>query len=190
MKNISLVLNGVLIVAVGILYYLHFAGKKSGTSLDSKKASQIVFVNSDSLLQNYEYIKDAKKELDDRHQKAEADFSAKGEAFQNKVKSFQERAKAMTPNEIQATEKSLKAEEETLMEYKQKLSSELSEKGQAIDEKLFMSIREYLKKNVGGKNYNYVLGYTKGGGILFANDSLDITRSLLEGLNKEYKDKK
>jgi outer membrane protein len=190
MKNLSLILNGVLIVAVGILYYMHFQEKKSGASFDSKKPSQIVFVNSDSLLANYAYIIDAKKELDDRHQKAEADFNAKGEAFQNKVKGFQERAKAMTPDQIQATEKALKDEEEMLMDYKQKLSASLSEKGQEIDDKLFTAIREYLKKNVGGKNYNYVLGYTKGGGILFANDSLDITQSLLEGLNKEYKEKK
>ena len=190
MKNLSLILNGVLIIAVGILYYMHFQEKKSGPSLDSKKPSQIVFVNSDSLLANYEYIKDAKKELDERHNKAEADFNSKGEAFQNKVKSFQEKAKAMTPNEIQATEKALKDEEEMLMDHKQKLGADLTEKGQEIDDKLFTAIREYLKKNVGNKNYNYVLGYTKGGGILFANDSLDITRNLLEGLNREYKDKK
>ena len=187
MKNLSLILNGVLIVAVGILYYMHFSENKSGHSLDSKKSSSIVFVNSDSLLANYEYIKEAKKELEDRHQKAEADFNAKGEAFQNKVKSFQENAKALTPNQIQAKEKELKEEEDMLMQYKQKLTADLTDKGQEIDEKLFTAIRDYLKKNVGGKNYNYVLGYTKGGGILFANDSLDITGSLLEGLNKEYK---
>ena len=190
MKNLSLILNGVLIVAVGILYYMHFAEKKSGSALDSKKPSQIVFVNSDSLLENYEYIKEAKKELNDHRSKAEADFDAKVEAYQIKGKAFQEKVKAMTPNEIQAAEKSLKAEEEALMQYKQKLSSELSDKGQEIDDKLFTAIREYLKKNIGNKSYNYVLGYTKGGGILFANDSLDITHSLLEGLNKEYKEKK
>ena len=106
------------------------------------------------------------------------------------MKSFQQNAKALTPDQIQAAEKSLKAEEESLMEYKQKLTAALSDKGQEIDDKLFSAIREYLKKNVGGKSYNYVLGYTKGGGILYANDSLDITRSLLEGLNKDYKDKK
>ncbi len=189
MKNLSLILNVVLVIAVGILYYLHFSHSKSGNSLDSKKPSQIVFVNSDSLLENYEFIKEAKKELDDRHTKAEADFEAKGEAFQNEVKQFQNNVKSLTPNQIDATEKSLKQKEQALMEYKQQLSSELSQKGQEIDDKLFSAIRDYLKRNVGGKSYNYVLGYTKGGGILFANDSLDITKSLLEGLNKEYKEK-
>lgn len=190
MKNLSLILNAILIIAVGILYYMHFAGKKSGEPIDSKKQSPIVFVNSDSLLENYDYIKQAKKELEEHHQKAEADFNAKGESFQAEIKAFQTKAQSMTPDQIQAAEKDLKAKEDALMQYKDDLTKELAKKEQELDEKLFTSIRDYLKRNVGGKNYNYVLGYTKGGGILYANDSLDITKSLLEGLNKEYKEKK
>ena len=36
------------------------------------------------------------------------------------------------------------------------------------------------------RNYEFILGYQKGGGILLANDSLDITQQILEGLNKKY----
>jgi outer membrane protein len=31
-----------------------------------------------------------------------------------------------------------------------------------------------------------VLSFTKGGGILYANDSLDITKNVVKGLNEEY----
>jgi outer membrane protein len=189
LKNLSLILNAILIIAVSILYYMHFNEKKAAPPLDSQKQSQIVYVNSDSLLDNYEYIIQAKKELEEHHQKAEADFNAKGEAFQNAVKAYQARAQSMTPDQMQYTEKDLKEKEEVLMQYKDELTKELAKKEQELDERLFTAIRDYLKKNVGGKNYNYVLGYTKGGGILYANDSLDITKTLLDGLNKEYREK-
>jgi len=34
-----------------------------------------------------------------------------------------------------------------------------------------------------------VLGYSKGGGILFANADLDVTKKIVEGLNNDYKAK-
>lgn len=169
---------------------MHFNEKKAAPPLDSKKQSQIVYVNSDSLMENYEYIKEAKKEMEAHRQKSEADFNAKGEAFQNAVKAYQSRAQSMTPDQMQFTEKDLKEKEEALMQYKDELTKELAQKEQEMDEKLYTAIKDYLKRNVGGKNYNYVLGYSKGGGILFANDSLDITHSLLDGLNKEFLEKK
>jgi outer membrane protein len=49
-------------------------------------------------------------------------------------------------------------------------------------------VNEFLKHHK-TKSYNFVLGYQKGGGILYANDSLDITREVVVGLNNEYKSK-
>jgi hypothetical protein len=34
--------------------------------------------------------------------------------------------------------------------------------------------------------YQFIFGYTQEGGILLANDSLNITKYVLEGLNKKY----
>jgi outer membrane protein len=54
---------------------------------------------------------------------------------------------------------------------------------------LYAKLSSYLKEYNKGKNYTFILGYQKGGGILFANDSLDITREVLDGLNKEFESK-
>ena len=58
MKNVSLALNAVLIIAVGILYYLHFKQPvETNTISEAPKtvatpvASTIVYVNTDSLLE-------------------------------------------------------------------------------------------------------------------------------------------
>jgi len=32
-----------------------------------------------------------------------------------------------------------------------------------------------------------VIGYSKGGGVLYAKEDLDITQDVLKGLNEEYK---
>ena len=70
MKNLSLILNVVLFVAVGVLYYLHFASNPSSSSgsLTTGPSGdlQIAFINADSILQKYEYLEVKKKQLEER----------------------------------------------------------------------------------------------------------------------------
>ena len=60
MKNLSIVLNVVLFVAVIVLYVLYFSGHKSPeTAMTSKvagtaDATKIVYINTDTLLNNYQ----------------------------------------------------------------------------------------------------------------------------------------
>lgn len=59
MKQASLILNIVLTIAVAFLLYQHFTNKETSTAIISSSDNNgIVFVNSDSLLSNYEYYKD------------------------------------------------------------------------------------------------------------------------------------
>ena len=36
-------------------------------------------------------------------------------------------------------------------------------------------------------NYSYVMGYSEGANLLYVNDSLDITKQVISGLNVQYK---
>ena len=55
------------------------------------------------------------------------------------------------------------------------------------NEELYNNIREYISKTNKANKYEFVLGYSKvGGGILFADPSVDVTNKIIEGLNKEY----
>jgi outer membrane protein len=53
---------------------------------------------------------------------------------------------------------------------------------------LYKQIRAYIEKYNKDNKYEYVLGYSLGGGILFADKSLDVTQKIIEGLNKAYKE--
>ena len=52
MKNISLILNAILLLAVGVLFYLHFAGKATSsdsTAIVSPGELKMAYINSDSV---------------------------------------------------------------------------------------------------------------------------------------------
>ena len=52
--------------------------------------------------------------------------------------------------------------------------------------RLLDTVNAFLKRFNAKYGYDYILAYKSMGEILIANDTLDITRSVLEELNKEY----
>ena len=72
MKNLSLILNAVLLVAVAVLFYLHFAGTTPSTTTSGVAVTgdaKIAFIKSDSVLKHYAYLDANKKILEEKTKK-------------------------------------------------------------------------------------------------------------------------
>lgn len=194
MKNASLILNVILTIAVAVLYYLHFKGPQPETTSVVKapveaKGKAIVYVNVDSLLTKYDFFKDTQKVLESKRFQLENDLATKGKNLQNKVAFFQQKAPTMTQEQGRATEASLQKEQQDIMAYRDRAAQNLATEEQNKNKQLYDQIYDYLKKINAQNKYEFVLGYTKGGGILFADPSADRTSVILDGLNKEYEAK-
>lgn len=193
MKNASLVLNIALAIAVAILYYLHFKDRKPAESAVKIPATvqgkENVYVNVDSLLTKYEFFKDTQKVLESKKFQLENELATKGRNLQNKAAFFQQKAPTMTMEQGRATEAALQKEQQEILQYRERAAQGLALEEQKKNEELYNKIYEYLKKYNTQNKYEFVLGYTKGGGILFANTDNDVTKKVLDGLNQEYKEK-
>ncbi|KAA9353846.1 OmpH family outer membrane protein [Larkinella humicola] len=194
MKNASLVLNAVLAVAVAVLYYLHFSDKNTtdpvaATTTKSAPVRKTVYVNVDSLLTNYDYFKDTRKVLESKRFQLDNELNNKGRSLQNEVAFFQQRAQTMTMEQGRATEAALQKKQQDLVAYRDRVVQQLAEEEQKKNEELYNQIHDYLKKVNKQNQYDFVMGYSRGGGILFADTTLDATKSIIGGLNKEYQQK-
>ncbi len=92
MKNASLILNIVLLIAVGILYFLHFSGGSSSTTSASGDQGsnvpsdiKIAFITSDSVLEHYEYLKVNKEQLEVTTKKLDQDYRNRALGLQNEI---------------------------------------------------------------------------------------------------------
>lgn len=193
MKNASFVLNIVLAIAVAVLYYLHFKDRQPAEvtvkTATEAKGKENVYVNVDSLLTKYEFFKDTQKVLESKRFQLENDLATKGRNLQNKAAFFQQKAPTMTMEQGRATEAALQKEQQDILQYRERAAQVLALEEQKKNEELYNKIYEYLKKYNAQNKYEFVLGYTKGGGILFADTDNDVTKKVLDGLNQEYKDK-
>ncbi|MBO9615797.1 MAG: OmpH family outer membrane protein [Dyadobacter sp.] len=190
-NNTSLIWNVVLSLAVAVLFFLHFSSKSSdaGAAADGAvvEGRRTVYVQVDSLLKNYDFFKDTRKELENKNFQLENELTTKGRSLQNEVAFFQQRAATMTPEQARSTEAQLMKKQQDLMAYRDQSAQALGQEEAKKNEELYKNIRSYIDKYNKENGYEYVLGYSLGGGILFANPSLDVTQKIIDGLNKEYK---
>jgi outer membrane protein len=176
------------------LTVLLFACKEQPKSIEKPKTAElttvnaaIVYVNSDSLLNNYGYFKDIKAKFEAKSEKAQNDLKQKGAAFQREVAAYQQGAAAMSADQRAETEKRLARKQQELQGYQQNAGAALQNEEGAENEKLYNKVAEYLKKHAKIKGYKMVLTYSKtNSALLFADESLDVTKEVIKGLNEEY----
>ncbi|MFM2285271.1 MAG: hypothetical protein RLZZ543_768 [Bacteroidota bacterium] len=196
MKSINLLFNVVLSVAVIVLFALHFSGKKSGASASGGASAagteglNIVFFDSDSLSNGYEMFKDERSKMEQKTKEAESSFIAEQKKFEKEANEFQQRAQFLTITDKEAKQEKLYREQQRLMQLEQTLTADLQNQESEVNKKIFDSIEVFLKEYAKEKGYTYVLSYTRGGGIWYAEKSLDITGDILKELNDRYKNKK
>ena len=194
MKNISLVLNIVLLVAVGVLYFLHFSGGKtdSGTSSSSGIPSdlKIAFINTDSVLKHYDYLKVNQQQLEAKLQKSQQDFRNRAQGLQNEFASYQRNVGNMTLSQVKAVEEDLGKKQQNLQLYQQSLEQQMMEEQGKLQKELYERITVYLKKYGGDSGLQVVFKYDPSSDMLYGGEALDITTEVVKGLNESYKTEK
>lgn len=196
MRNISTILNIVLTVAVGVLFFLHFSSttNKVGTEevVINNGDKIIAYVNIDSLISKYDLFFDLQSKLVDSQKKSETELNSKSQAFEREAVDFQNKVQKGLITRAQAEElqKTLAAKEQNLYALRDQLRSKLGEEEQVMMRQLRNSIDEYLVEYNKNKNFHYILSYTFGGPVLLANDNLNITNEVLKGINETYQKNK
>jgi outer membrane protein len=192
-----LILNIILALAVVLLFVLYLTGK----SPLSKKASpavafsgssiKVAYVNNDSILTGYELVKKMRTDLEAKGKRLESELTSKQKAFDKDAAYFQEQVKKKSLSDQSAQEiyAQLTQEQQKINDLRQRYSAELQQNEMQMNVVLLDTVTNFLKRYNSVNKFDYVLGFSKGGNILLANDTLNITQSVLEELNKEYKGK-
>lgn len=194
MKNISLIINIVLAVALAVVLFLHFSLSKRVSELESQPlafksgGSSVVFINMDSLYKEYNEYVDLKNTMEEKQSKMVQELNSKKVSFERNAADFQDKVQKglLLRSEAEKMQQQLMQQEQNLMKLNESMQMQLAEETQVLNRRLYNNIVEFLKEyNKGGK-FNYVMSHTFGGPLLFANDSLDITRDVIKGLNEKY----
>jgi outer membrane protein len=212
-NRILIVLNGILLVAVAVLFYFHFSGAPDAQaeSVPQERAEaqpeaappppstepgraptgKIAFVNIDRLNEESLEIINLISESKRRKSAIEQSVESLSQEYQKKVEEFQTSQKAGIAPESELRKKAqdierIEKEAQEKQMLMDRLSMEINDKNEAFQK----TVREYMKKWNDGR-YDFVLSYSEAiPSMLIGNPSLEVTDEIIKGLNDEYKSSK
>ena len=196
MKKLSVVLFSILFVGLGLLYFFHFSGiwgnKKSKDPVEKPEStsSGIAYVNVDSIIFKFDMFYDRRDDLMDKQQKAEAELNSKAGQYEKSARDYQEKVNKglVTRATAAEMEQALLQQQQELVNLRDNLQANLIEEEQVMNRQILEYITSFLEENKSEYNYQYILGKSFGGQVLYGDTSLDITQKVLDAINKKYQE--
>lgn len=203
MKNLNTILLVILMVAVGVLYYLHF--NTTPNKVDAKPVAKtteqvsnndvqiplIAFVELDSLNENITYIKNKRKELEAEQRSIEIEWENGYKDLERQRDNFLKKGNAITQEEAQQMQISLMSQQEKIDQRKQTKIQRLSERSYTAMEGIQEELKKFVHEYNSDKRYMYIL--TTGTGLdylLYKDSTLNITDDVIKGMNEKLDKKK
>jgi outer membrane protein len=198
MKKLPLLLSVICFIAVSVLYILYFTGGRSHHVSGAKteqmggidaSGGDIVFIDIDSVLNNYQMYKDYNDEFARKAKISEAELTSKQKTYQKDVTDYQYKVQRglITRAEDQQIQQQLYNQQQTLLKLQQDKQQELADQEQVTVNLVLNSITEYLKEVQPKYNYRFVFANRlAGGSIFYGSADLDISKEITQGLNEKY----
>jgi len=195
MKNSNYIINGVLIVAVIVLFILHFTGKGTfGKSSDVKGIAAdsagvrlpIAYVRSDSLLTNCKFFNNLNDALIKKAEDRRLQYSQKADKLNKDYVEFQQKAQAnayLTQESQAQAQNKLVSQKQDLDAFADQIDKEMSAERQKVSTQVIDTIISSLKQFNNPKKYQLILSNSGTDNILYADDVYDITKEVIDFLN-------
>ena len=201
MKNGLIILNVILLMAVGFLFYVHFDSAKSSTKLQNKTeqkdpidslsqgSCRIAYFEMDSVAANFEKAKEMQGELEKKEEKMNSEMNRLQNQYQQKYINFQQHGATMTSSQLDAARNELGQLDQTIKDTKASMDQDYKTYYVQTQQEILSMIRKFCSEYNKDKKYAIIISNEPG--LVFYKDStMDITKDLLYGLNKMYGKKK
>lgn len=198
MKNASVILNVVLLLAVAVLFYLHFS---SGKKTDNVKAavsqgsnsvpagdSRIAYFEMDSINNSFVMVKDVKKELGKEEEKINNELTKLQRQYNDKLVQFQNSQQANSQIQSEAAQREIMQLRDKITARKQDMDQRYQDLYMRKMQDVKSRIENFLKEYNKSKGFTYILAYEPGF-MFYRDSSYNITSDLVKGLNEQYNKK-
>lgn len=193
--NLNTLLSIILLGGLIVLYILHFTGKKEIGPVSSMpiqkadgKSLSVVYVNTDSLNIHYDFVKVLRRDLESTAKRLQTEVLSEQSALEKEANDFQQKmaVNAIPEEKAKVIYEQLMQRQQALMQKKEQYTQRIAEQETNMNIRLVDSVTNFLRRFNRQYNFDYIMGYKYGGEILVSNDTLDITRSVIDALNAEY----
>ena len=193
MKGTSLILNLVLLIAIVVLYVIHFTSgtEKKNIPVQQPEKEQltdlkIAYVKVDSLIANYALAQELNDQFTKNQDAYTKEYASRRSKFEQQAAAFQEKVQQggfLTKDRAVQERDRLVGEQQEIQKLDQELSGKLSDLQNVNNKRLTDSVLIFLKHYNLNKKYAYIFNAS---GILIGDEASNITSEVLKALNTRY----
>lgn len=197
MKNFSIVLNVVLVIAVIAISFsacnpknTNEASNGSRSKTENAGATRIVYINTDTLMNNYLLAIELNEAFLKKQEERRTELNVKAKSLDQEANEFQRKLQnngfLSEARAIDARDQLL-VKQENLRRLQQEMIDKTTREQNDLNKQLYDKLTSFLKKYNEEKGFDIVLSTQLGGNVLYAVNGFDITREVVDRMNEEYK---
>lgn len=202
MKKSTLIFQAVLVLAVAVLYFLHFkhqsdcsakkiTPKAKAVSNGATSGVQIAYIDLDSLNEKIDYIKTTRKTLEAEQNGIENEWENAYKGLENEKNKFLNQSSAITREEAESFQASLMQKQQMVDAAKQDKLQKLNEKSFKFLEEIQQNLKAFLNEYNEEGRYSFILSTGNGLDYMLYKDSAsNISDDVIAGMNERFKQQK
>lgn len=137
------------------------------TCQSSPPKLQVVYINSARVMQHYQGT------------------AAKRQQIGQLAARWQQGLDSLT-TVLQQSTLSVATKQARTTQYRDQVQRRLQTASQQADQELLQEVNQYLQEFGKQQHYDFILGATESGNVVYAAASRDVTQAVLQGLNQQY----
>jgi outer membrane protein len=191
MKPNSWIVNGVMALAIIVLFVLHFSSNSTPIKSSAMAAGgvKVAYFEIDSIQNSYNFFKDVREALQAKDVENAKQLTGLKNAFAIKYQELQKNGQFLSQAEIGARQQELAQLEKNYTNREQQLASEMQEESFKRLQEVKQKIEAFLVNYNKNKEFAYI--FSSNPDLMYYKDTAyDITADIVKGLNAEYKPKK
>src|SRR4030095_4066034 len=181
MRNGLVILNVILLLAVGFLFYLHFNPGKTGTKSQNKPEQRdpvdsstqgvcrIAYFEMDSVAANFEKAKEMQSELEKKEDKMNSEMNRLQNLYQQKYINFQQHGPTMSSAQLDAARNELGQLDQTIKDTKASMDQDYKTYYVQTQQEILSMIRKFCSDYNRDKRYAIIISNEPG--LVFYKDS-------------------
>ncbi len=145
------------------------------------------YVDSIEMMKEYKAVKALEQEIEEKQNTLQATYQQIALAFDKEVQEFQSKSKKMSQKNGEARYQELMMKQQQIQQSQQNESAKLQNESQEEMNKIIDDVKDFVKDYAKENGFTYILGSNDSGNVLYGDSKMDLTETILDALNKEYK---
>ncbi len=153
---------------------------------NSYQSDLVAYVDTNKLLNEYQGMIDARADFQKKAAVWKANIDTLASEVEKSIKDYEKESGKMTDKEKELSRELIKTKQKQLADYQRAMQDKAGQEDAQMTKLVLDQVNAYITKFGKSKNYKVILATTEYGNIAYADEQVDITKQIIEGLNKEY----